>query len=107
MFAIAGRPQRERLVVASRRCREAVERERAVARIAECAARAFGKLSVFVARGTREVECRLPVVGEELRVVVRAAEALDPVGGSPVLLRTVGARDLPVGDVTDERMGEG
>jgi hypothetical protein len=45
-------------------------------------------------------------VDEELRVVRGPAEALDPLRDAAVLLRAVGPRDLPVGDVADERVRE-
>ena len=40
-------------------------------------------------------------------MVVGAAEALDPLCRLAVLLRTLGTRDLPVGDVAQEHVGEG
>ena len=48
----------------------------------------------------------VPVVGEHLGVVLRAAERLDPLSDPAVLLDAVRARDLAVGDVADERVRE-
>ena len=46
------------------------------------------------------------MVGEHLRVILGTPEALDPLCRVAVLRRTVGARDLAVGDVANECMGE-
>jgi len=43
-------------------------------------------------------------MGEQLGMVVRAAETFDPVGGLRVSIATRGARDLAVRDVTYEHV---
>ena len=87
--------------------REAVQRIGAIAGVAKREARPLGELVIVAARRADELECRAPVVREHLRVVLRPTKARDPLGTCAVPLRPVRARDLPVGDVADERMREG
>ena len=47
------------------------------------------------------------MVGQQLGVVGRAAERLDPARGQGVPLAALGPRDLPVRDVPDEDVAEG
>ena len=46
------------------------------------------------------------MVREHLGVVLRTAEAVDPLRDGAVLLRAVGTWDLAVGDVANERVRE-
>ena len=46
------------------------------------------------------------MVGEHLGVILGTTEAGDPLRRPAVLRRTVGACNLPVGDVADESMRE-
>ena len=47
------------------------------------------------------------MVREHLTMVLGAAQRVDPLGDEPVLLGALAARDLPVGDVAQEHVGEG
>ena len=46
------------------------------------------------------------MVRNHLRVVFGTAERLDPLGGSEMFLRPLGARDLPVRDVAHQQVRE-
>jgi hypothetical protein len=46
------------------------------------------------------------VVREHLPVILGAAQRLHPLGDEPVLLGALAARNLPVGDVAQEHVGE-
>ncbi len=100
------RPERERILVLRHGNGVAVERERAIARRAQRASRAIDDLVVVSAGGADELERRAPVVREHLGVVIRSAEAADPLGDGTVPLRAIGAGDLAVRDVANERVRE-
>ena len=86
---------------------ERVQRERPGAGIAErdqCSRLELGDVATCC---LRQREGGAPVVREHLGVVLRPAEALDPLGDATVLLDLVRAGDLAVRDVTHERVREG
>ena len=63
-------------------------------------------LVVVPSGGPHELERGTPVVREHLRVILRSAEAVDPFGHGAMPLSAVGAGDLSVRDVADERVRE-
>ena len=65
-----------------------------------------GELVDAAARGARELDRGEVVMRAQLGLVVVPAERVDPLHGEAVLLRPLGPRDLPVGDVADEEMAE-
>src|SRR5439155_24080934 len=69
---------------------------RTVAQLCTCLAR----------RGFEQVERAPVVVRDQLGVVVRTAERLDPRNRGEVLLRARRARNLPVRDLTHEHVAE-
>lgn len=106
-FGVIDWPELECLAVVPLGRKKGVERERTVAGFAQRNARMLHELGPSVGScRSRELERGRPVMGEHLGMVVRSAEALDPLGDAPVLLRAVGPRDLPVGDVPHERVRE-
>ena len=100
-------PQLERFVVVALGRRKRVEGERAVAGFSEREPCTVCELGAVSAGGPSELEGRAPVMSQHLGVVIGSAEAFDPLGDLGVLVRAVGACNLPVGDVTDERVREG
>ncbi len=101
-LGVAFRPESEclRVVLLGRGVR--IEGGRSVAGFAEGQASPVRELGSVHACRAGELECRLPVVGKHLGVVLRTPEALDPLCDTTVLLGTVGSGDLPVGDVANE-----
>ncbi len=78
-------PERERVVVLRRCDGEAVERERAIAGLTECASRTLDQLVVVAPGGPDELECGAPVVREHLGVVLGSPEAVDPLRDGAML----------------------
>src|SRR5438067_9654865 len=106
-LGIVSRRQRERVHVVVLSLRERVERGRPVSRLSQRDSRAALDRGDVETCGPRELERALVVMRDRLGVVFGTAERLDPLGGSPVLLRAISARDLAVRDVADERVLEG
>jgi len=96
---VVRRPERKRLRVVTLGGVINVESEGAVAGLAQGEARALGQITGRSACGLRQLERGTPMVGEHLGVVFGAAERLDPLGDEPVLLGSLAAGDLSVGDV--------
>src|SRR5581483_696055 len=84
----------------------AVERAGAITGVAESLGRAGGEIVDVEACDSPELEGLEVVVREHLRVVLLAAQALDPAGREAVLPRPVRTRHLAVGDVADEQVAE-
>ena len=84
-----------------------VERESALTGVGEGFPRGAREHVGGAAGGRRQLERLEVVVRQHLGVVLAAAELLDPTGGREVLCGTLGARDLPVGNVADEQVAEG
>ena len=76
----------------------------AVAGVAKRESGADGEVSVVCTACACEVQRRAPVVRTHLGMILGSTERLDPLGHAAMPLRTIGAGDLPVGDVADERM---
>ena len=100
-LGVIRRPQLECLLVETCSCGEGVQSERSISRASKREARTVSKRQCGV-----KVECREIVVGDRLGVVVGPAQRLDPLRRDPVLLSSVGPRDLPVCDVSDEDVPE-
>src|SRR5437763_2338391 len=92
-----------RLVVADRRVVR-MERERAIAGVAQRVPCRIREWSDVLSGGARELESAEVVVGEHLRVIFGATERLDPLRRAPVLGGALAARDLPVRDLPDQGM---
>jgi len=100
------RPQAERVVVERYGSGVVVEPGRAVARVAEGEARAVDEAGVFGAARASKVEGRAPVVRPHLGVILGPSERLDPLGHVAMLRHPLRARDLPIRDISDERVSE-
>ena len=100
-------PQLERFVVVPLGRRKRVQSEGAVSGFSEREPGTVCEIGAVAAGGPGELERRAPVMSQHLGVVIGSAEAFDPLGDLGVLVRAVGARNLPVRDVTDERVREG
>src|SRR6185437_13067840 len=74
------------------------------ARVAERKARVLDEVAVVPAGDSRQLERGPPVIGNRLRVIVRPAERLDPLGDAPVLACALAPGHLPVGHVADEHV---
>ena len=107
VVGIVRRGQRERRREVLRGGSMCVERERPVPGLAERVARSLRNRRVIASRGASQFQGGGPVVGEHLGVVFGTAERLDPLGDTAVLRSPVRAGNLTVGDVANERMGEG
>ena len=103
---VVGRPQLEGGSIEPGRGRERSERHGAIGGRTQRAARALGDAWKLPARGRGELERLEVVMGDRLGVVVGSPERLDPFRRRPVLVGAAGARDLRVGDVTDEQVPE-
>ena len=100
------RPEGESVLVLRCRRRKAVQPVRSIAGGAHCEPRSCDELVVASTRCADELERGAPVVREHLGMVLGPAETLDPLRRVSVLLGTIGAGDLSVGDVANERVGE-
>src|SRR4029453_11209448 len=87
-------PQFERAVVRARRCGEGIERGSAVTGVPQSQSRRADELFRDATPSTSDFECAQVVMSAQLRVVLRAPERLDPLGGALMLLRPVDSRDL-------------
>ena len=106
MAGIARVGERQRFPKVVLRLRQRVERQRSVARFAQCGSRATGDRAHVLAGCPRQLDCIDVVMRDHLGVVFRPSERLDPLRRSQMLLRTLRAGNLPVRDVTDEQMFE-
>ena len=77
-----------------------------LAGIAQRSPRADNEVVEILARRARELERAGVVVRNHLCVILGTTERLDPLGGTRVLLRPLGARNLPVRDVAHQDMLE-
>ena len=89
-------------------CRpECAQEVGAIARLAQSLARALGDPVDGLARGASELERARVVVREHLRAVFAVGgQSFDPLGRSAMFLRSLRARHLSIGDVTDEHVPE-
>jgi hypothetical protein len=86
---------------------ERIQSGRTIAGTTEGVARAIAQLRIRLApRGVEEIERVAVVVRDQLSVVVRPAERLDPLHRRYVLAGARFARDLAVGDLAHEHMAE-
>lgn len=104
--AVGGRPELQRLVVVARGFGVCVEREGAIARVAQHETRRLFELSGRTPRRAGELERTRVVMREELGLVSRPADGVEPLGSPPVLVRADGPRHLSVGDVSHEQVVE-
>ena len=104
--SLVGTDEAERAFVKIGGGREAGKRHRAVACSPKALSRATLEVADVGACGTREVERVRVMVREHFCVIFGTPERVDPLGDTPVLRRPIGARDLSVGDVTDEDVQE-
>ena len=102
-------PQAERLVEEPRRLGERVQPQRPVARVAEGVPGRLDERIVARLTGRRVAQRPQVVVGEHPGPVLAAlrGERLQPACRAAVLLGAQCARDLLVGDVSDDGVGEG
>ena len=77
-----------------------------LAGIAQRSPRAYKEVVDVLARRAGELERAGVVVRNHLGVIFRTTERLDPLGGTRVLLRPLGARNLPVRDIAHQDMLE-
>ncbi len=86
---------------------EGIERRRAIAGGGVRPARKSRELCIRPTRRAEELERRLAVVHEHLRVIVGTPQRLDPRRDRAVLCGALRPRDLPVRDVANECMTKG
>jgi len=101
------RPELERGRVGARRGVERVQRHRPIPRLAENETPPLRKMLCRQAARLRQLERHRVVVGKRLGMVGGPSQRLDPLRDGFVLLSPFGARDLPVGHLTDEQVPEG
>ena len=86
--------------------RKCVQRDCAVAGLSHRCERPSRELRDLEARGAREVERGEVVVREQLGVILRPSQGLDPPRDAKVLLGASCSRDCRIGGIPDERVGE-
>src|SRR5581483_11476429 len=96
----------ERRVEEPLRCGAGVERGGALAGVAEGAPRGLTQLAAVQPGSLAKLERLQVVVREQLGLLGRPAERLDPLRRAAVQLRAQRTRDLPVRDVADEHVAE-
>ena len=101
-FGVPHLGEREGLAEIVLRLRECVQRQRVLAGIAQRSPRAHDEVVDILARRACELERAGVVVRNHLRVILGTTERLDPLGGTRVFLRPLGARNLPVRDVAHQ-----
>ena len=97
-------PELDCELVIPRRGREGIEGEGTVPCVPERDSRGLRQRLDVLAGRTRVLDRGRIVVSHHLRVVLGAAERLDPLCSGQVLVRALRTRDLLVRDVADERV---
>src|SRR5439155_11088394 len=105
-FGVVAWPELERGPEVALRGAVGVECLCPLARVPERESRRGLQLVERLAGGTSEIERGEIVVREQLGLVVGPSQFLDPFGCEAVLVGAAAARDLAVGDVTDEQVAE-
>src|SRR5213596_2723696 len=103
---LVGRPELECLFIESHSGGKRVEREGAIACLAERHTSALSKRTRLLPSRLGQLERAGVVMGDHLGVVFGPAEGLDPLRREPVFVAALGARDLAIGNVADEHVSK-